>query len=643
MKKIIFSIALCAAALIITGCNKADLEEIENRIHALESDTRLATVSEQMDAASATVEALRSTASALQATASSLKGTLPNEYSRLETADKTLKNSINTLETDFMTKLSSSTKWAVASLMTQDMYDQLCDSIAMIRQLAGTIDTKLDKEIASLETFMSPWVNMQLGRYATTAQLNAELVVYRDSVSSMLGRQHTEIENRIEALKKELEEMQASSAAADSVRMDLLEAEIASNDSLLNVVKTTLCQDTVRINALQADVDSAKAQLTRSYNEAIIAAIEKLDGELKGEVADSVRVANARVEETMSVVKDSLGVLVGRYEAVSERVASLDSTYNGIMDIINGYKNELKDFSKFVQSIALVPDFDDMCVNAYMMPGDTSLFAAFQILPAAVADSIYARGEDVASLKISAGGKLIDLPFSSIQNKGDGILAFRANARSLRPYTLKGDVSVALAIKSEGNDFVSPYSRLAYSALGSDEIVYLSTNGVVNPTSDENVKYNHYFASGYGFLKFNADQAIDDLNYYGQEELKEIHFAMNGKFAKKSFMGCTSLEEITVPEGCVGANDSTFVGCTSLRVVNLPQSFTQFRSHLFNGSINLEEIWYRNEDLVSTIDIQSDSIEVPYINLNFKIYVYQPLLTRLKVDNVWKNLPLESY
>jgi len=49
------------------------------------------------------------------------------------------------------------------------------------------------------------------------------------------------------------------------------------------------------------------------------------------------------------------------------------------------------------------------------------------------------------------------------------------------------------------------------------------------------------------------------------------------------FKGCTSLAEITIPEGVTYIGNRAFEGCTSLTSITIPSSVTLVESHVFRG------------------------------------------------------------
>lgn len=70
----------------------------------------------------------------------------------------------------------------------------------------------------------------------------------------------------------------------------------------------------------------------------------------------------------------------------------------------------------------------------------------------------------------------------------------------------------------------------------------------------------------------------DDLSYY--------EYSTYGK----TFYGCTSLEEITIPDNVTTMGNATFCGCTSLSNVTLSNNLTEIADNFFSGCSSLKSI-----------------------------------------------------
>lgn len=75
--------------------------------------------------------------------------------------------------------------------------------------------------------------------------------------------------------------------------------------------------------------------------------------------------------------------------------------------------------------------------------------------------------------------------------------------------------------------------------------------------------------------------------------LRQFKIPRNEAFSTISanlFWGCSSLEELYIPDNVTKINNNAFQNCTSLRRVRLPDSITNIPQNTFNGCSSLEEV-----------------------------------------------------
>lgn len=98
--------------------------------------------------------------------------------------------------------------------------------------------------------------------------------------------------------------------------------------------------------------------------------------------------------------------------------------------------------------------------------------------------------------------------------------------------------------------------------------------------------------------------SIYDVNpraFSGCEKLKKVVFpnkigdSENG-FGWGMFMGCISLEEVTIPENIIAILSDTFRGCVSLKEIRIPKSVEFISSHAFIDCKNLKDVYFESAD-----------------------------------------------
>ena len=71
-------------------------------------------------------------------------------------------------------------------------------------------------------------------------------------------------------------------------------------------------------------------------------------------------------------------------------------------------------------------------------------------------------------------------------------------------------------------------------------------------------------------------------------------------------MGCTSLTEVSIPEGVTSIGNYAFSACTSLTEISIPNSVTSIGISIFNGCTGLTGIIWNGSEY-STADAFMDA------------------------------------
>lgn len=95
-----------------------------------------------------------------------------------------------------------------------------------------------------------------------------------------------------------------------------------------------------------------------------------------------------------------------------------------------------------------------------------------------------------------------------------------------------------------------------------------------------------------------ADEGISgDVEIPGTIEVEGEEYAVTS-IGERTFAYCSSLKEITIPEGVTSIGDSAFISCASLTEVSIPESVTSIGGYAFTSCSNLKEITIP-EDVIS--------------------------------------------
>ncbi|MDE6088701.1 MAG: leucine-rich repeat domain-containing protein [Oscillospiraceae bacterium] len=83
---------------------------------------------------------------------------------------------------------------------------------------------------------------------------------------------------------------------------------------------------------------------------------------------------------------------------------------------------------------------------------------------------------------------------------------------------------------------------------------------------------------------------LESYAFMGNQYLEQIDISSVQEMGEDVFYYCTSLQEITIPDGITELKGSAFGNCTALRKITLPEGITNLGSGCFYNCVMLEEI-----------------------------------------------------
>ncbi len=154
--------------------------------------------------------------------------------------------------------------------------------------------------------------------------------------------------------------------------------------------------------------------------------------------------------------------------------------------------------------------------------------------------------------------------------------------------------------------------------------------------------------SGVTSLTIPANFTEDTLNkmnnsgaaFEEMESLETLTFEPNPQYhvlPSNSFLGCTSLRKVVLPEGVTGLTSWTFRRCTSLREVVLPSTLTKLSYQAFFED-TLDSLTIKKADGVLTFSPNTATNAGLTFSADGKIYVPADLVDDYKADTNWKLL-----
>lgn len=385
MKKNLFVILLFVG-IICSSCYKEDIEDINNRLEAIEN-TQIATINQQISSIRNSIDLLGNTdkelktyITALEKKAEQLESikaaienlkaideTIENRIAdfekqldselkiitatieELKAKDKLIESKIAELKEYINSELKKTEDWATGTFATLEQYNSLTLEIASLKTYLEEANSSFAVAIASLETSMKGWVNEQMKDYYTIAEIN-------DKISS-LNKSLEESKKYIEESKKNLSNVIASLETSMKEWInDQLSGyyTIAEIEAKLEAIKNTstgvgndmkddisnLQKDIAglqkEIEALEESLASTKNDLISAYQNAILEAIDTNNGLINAKIANEINVVNDKLTSEISAINNSIIKIEERLKNIESRLSAAEDAIEKMqsLDII---------------------------------------------------------------------------------------------------------------------------------------------------------------------------------------------------------------------------------------------------------------------------------------------------------------------
>ena len=554
MKKFLYIIPILLGA-ILTSCYDGDIEEINNRLDAIENN-QIASINSQISSITNSINSLIKTdtelknyITALEKETEQLDG-IKTTIEQLKAKDKSIENLIAELNEYINKELGTTEDWVTATFATLVQYNKLADEISSLKTYVEGMNNSLSKAIDNVEASMKDWVNEQLTGYYTIAEIDA----------------------KIEALNK---------------------AHIESDKEIKEDVAT-----------LQKELATAKSELTKSYQDAIANAINNNNGVIDAKIANEIKAVN----ETIADLEKRLDDIESRLSAVEEainKIKALDITFDTTEEIA------CMPGASVLVSYTITGGDDETATEAWGDGGwsatvirSNSTSGSIKITAPADATS----GKVVVLATSGAGGvKMKTLLFTegvltnindtykvdweacSLQIKLQTNLNYYVNI----PATAKSWITLEetrATLRSETLTFniaenSEEMSRSAVIELIGECGDILQSFEIVQQLqpSDGYINFADKYAKAVCVEKF-------DTNNDGEISFKEASkvLSIESNFFGDYAAAITSFDELEYFSNLISIEHRAFYECTNLVSITLPNGITQIKDYTFYGCANLD-------------------------------------------------------
>ena len=188
---------------------------------------------------------------------------------------------------------------------------------------------------------------------------------------------------------------------------------------------------------------------------------------------------------------------------------------------------------------------------------------------------------------------------------GDVKTATAALADSLTVESVLGGIEIT-AFKSGAKAVIVP------EYIGSKRVVSIADGAFANRTALEAV-YLPDSIRTIGKSAFENDRALGYIR---------LPRTLSNSISAQTFMGCSSLRRVYLPEGVEGIGISAFSGCSALTAVTFPESFSYLQSSAFYGASALRAlIFWGDEPECSYKNSTPDIVSLGSAPESMKIYI----------------------
>jgi len=406
--------AIMATSFIVCSCeNEGGLTSIRGRLDELEQVV-IPSINQQITAINGSVESLNKTSSLLTDYIKTIQDDISDLGSGITPDTKKLQNQIDSLaavtkkftsDLDDLKKYvndtdASTRDWASATFATLEQYNTVQTDLSTIKSQLEKIDVdKLKSDILS----------------SLKDELSSSIKKSEDSMKSWVGEQ-LEGYYTIAEINAKLAELSTSGSA-----------NLSDEDKAL-------------IDNLKEELKSAKEELTKAYQEAIKKAISDNEGVVDEKIASAIKAATETANKTLEDITKRIDDLEDRIEAVEEQIKTL---------------------LQRVQSIAVVPEYNDGSVS---ISASENSVVRFEIYPSEAAEAIAKLGNDALSLRAvytktkADAGEFVELDIVSCAF-ADGIFSVTTSGNKLDESFFENELkaSARLLVTYSGTSVSSQY------------------------------------------------------------------------------------------------------------------------------------------------------------------------------------------
>ena len=545
------------------------------------------------------------------------------------------------------------------------------------QEITSAYTTAIRNAISDSESSMKTWVNSQLGGYYTIAQTDAKLTSLRTTLEGQLNGQKTYLEGLLTSLENTLNQ-KISQNASD---IEDCRGLIAECNRLIAENAQAISDNAAAIVQLRTDLNTARTEITAAYQQAITTAINTLDGQLRGKIADEVSTLNGRIDNEVETINNTITELTGRVATCERDIRNIKNTIYGIQQDIEDIQEQIADILARIQSIAYVPKYSDgkavmtYTDNGTLIPGTMSL--DFKLQPAATAAELVGVWQTALTLEAvytitKAAPERVVLTITSVTAE-DGYLSVTVSGAGLREdfFRSRCGANATLIISDGNNELTTDYIQVIpwttdVISFGDDAfkaycVANFDTSGDGEISEDEAKAVTAINASMLnisslvGIEYFSNLETLDvsfnkltTLDLTHSPLLKTIDVSGN-KLQNLNLGGLAELETLEASSNKLGTLDVSespvmvSLNCSNNELGTLNLAKNKALKNLQCNSNHLQQLNLKNNVLLETLYCRRNEISVLDVTKLTKLKEFDCSQNSLTAINVYQNPDLEIF
>ena len=467
-------------------------------------------------------------------------------------------------------------------------------------------DKKLDEAIKEKETLLKDAIaNSEKALQKAIADGDVAL---QNKIEQYITSLQEELDNSVQALETQIqtakEALEQAIIAGDNALQKTLTEEIERLENKINenyeALNKKVSEETAHlqeeIDAVNTALDSAKAELTAAYTNAIKTAIETNNGLINKEITDAIASITEKIDTEVGTLNNKISSIKNRIDEleqeINDKILALD---NRVSDL----ETDVAALLKRIQSVSFIPRYSDGIANMERIVGKDNGVAEFDFMisPKDAVVELEKVWRNTITMKAiytqTRTISFIELPIINFETDiENGIITTSVSGENLSDDFFLNEVSAsaALFISNGNNKIISDYVPMLSNDV--NVIYYTSNTGATINANIESIPdcINNIYTQGRGSIIFKDKiTMVPDSAFFRCNDLKSIILPYCVTTIGYHAFACRNLENIVLSNSITTIKSYAFSG-TRLTNITLPRCIKKISYDTFSNCYLLTNI-----------------------------------------------------